>query len=81
MIFLLCFAVLGIANCSDGAKALHPFAVGSWRAPGAGPNVFARESQIDVMATLAAALSYALPILALASAAVAYETCSAAPSS
>jgi isoquinoline 1-oxidoreductase len=28
----------------------HPFATGAWRAPGAGINVFARESQIDVMA-------------------------------
>ena len=32
---------------------LHPFAVGSWRAPGAGSNVFARESHIDVMAAAA----------------------------
>lgn len=37
---------------SAGAK-MHPFAVGSWRAPGAGTNVFARESQIDIMATAA----------------------------
>jgi nicotinate dehydrogenase subunit B len=37
---------------SEGAK-LHPFAVGSWRAPGAGTNVFARESQIDIMAAAA----------------------------
>jgi nicotinate dehydrogenase subunit B len=28
----------------------HPFAVGPWRAPGASTNVFASESQIDVMA-------------------------------
>ena len=32
---------------------LHPFATGPWRAPGAGTNVFARESQIDVMAAAA----------------------------
>ncbi|MCA1734327.1 MAG: molybdopterin-dependent oxidoreductase, partial [Acidobacteria bacterium] len=31
----------------------HPFAVGPWRAPGAGTNVFARESQIDIMAAAA----------------------------
>ena len=28
----------------------HPFATGAWRAPGANINVFARESQIDIMA-------------------------------
>jgi nicotinate dehydrogenase subunit B len=28
----------------------HPFNIGSWRAPGANVNVFARESQIDIMA-------------------------------
>jgi nicotinate dehydrogenase subunit B len=33
------------------AYAPHPFNIGSWRAPGAGSNVFARESQIDVMAS------------------------------
>ncbi|HEX7706063.1 MAG TPA: molybdopterin cofactor-binding domain-containing protein [Thermoanaerobaculia bacterium] len=32
---------------------IHPFAVGSWRAPGAGTNVFARESQLDIMAAAA----------------------------
>lgn len=37
---------------SEGAK-LHPFATGAWRAPGAGTNVFARESQIDIMAAAA----------------------------
>ena len=37
---------------SAGAK-LHPFATGPWRAPGAGMNVFARESQIDIMAAAA----------------------------
>jgi len=35
-----------------GADA-HRFAVGPWRAPGANMNVFARESQIDVMAAAA----------------------------
>ena len=34
---------------SDG----HPFAVGPWRAPGTNTNTFARESQIDIMASRA----------------------------
>jgi isoquinoline 1-oxidoreductase len=33
----------------------HPFATGPWRAPGANINVFARESQIDIMAARAKA--------------------------
>ena len=33
----------------DMAK-IHPFNIGAWRAPGANINVFARESQIDIMA-------------------------------
>jgi nicotinate dehydrogenase subunit B len=33
----------------DTAK-VHPFNIGAWRAPGANINVFARESQIDIMA-------------------------------
>ncbi|MDD5544267.1 MAG: molybdopterin-dependent oxidoreductase [Acidobacteriia bacterium] len=32
---------------------VHPFATGPWRAPGANMNVFARESQIDIMAAKA----------------------------
>ena len=36
----------------DSVKA-HPFGVGPWRAPGANINVFARESQIDIMAAAA----------------------------
>ena len=32
---------------------MHPFGVGAWRGPGAGTNVFARESQIDIMAAAA----------------------------
>jgi nicotinate dehydrogenase subunit B len=32
---------------------LHPFAVGPWRAPGANMNVFAKESQVDMMAAAA----------------------------
>ena len=34
-------------------KNLHPFAVGPWRAPGANMNIFATESQIDIMAAAA----------------------------
>lgn len=33
--------------------ALHPFAVGPWRAPGANANCFARESHIDALAATA----------------------------
>jgi nicotinate dehydrogenase subunit B len=33
-----------------GSSGAHPFATGAWRAPGANINVFARESQIDIMA-------------------------------
>jgi nicotinate dehydrogenase subunit B len=36
-----------------GDSKLHPFATGPWRAPGALVNVFARESQIDIMAAKA----------------------------
>ncbi|MGA7614893.1 MAG: molybdopterin cofactor-binding domain-containing protein [Thermoanaerobaculia bacterium] len=36
-----------------GNESLHPFAVGAWRAPGANANVFAAESQIDMMAAAA----------------------------
>ena len=33
-----------------GASGAHPFGVGAWRAPASNTNVFARESQIDIMA-------------------------------
>jgi nicotinate dehydrogenase subunit B len=36
-----------------GGATPHPFATGPWRAPGAPVNVFARESQIDIMAAKA----------------------------
>ena len=35
---------------SAAAASVHPFAVGPWRGPGANMNVFARESQIDILA-------------------------------
>jgi isoquinoline 1-oxidoreductase len=38
---------------SGNAGALHPFAVGPWRAPGASSNAFGRESHIDVLAARA----------------------------
>ena len=38
-----------------GAASGHPFSVGAWRAPASNTNVFARESQIDVMAAKAKA--------------------------
>ena len=37
---------------SYGSQA-HPFAVGPWRAPGTNTNTFARESQVDIMASKA----------------------------
>jgi isoquinoline 1-oxidoreductase len=36
-----------------GSEGLHPFEVGPWRAPGANMNVFAIESQMDLMAAAA----------------------------
>ena len=41
------------ALMTRGSTNLHPFGTGPWRAPGAGTNVFARESQIDIMAAAA----------------------------
>jgi isoquinoline 1-oxidoreductase len=38
---------------SGSAGALHPFAIGPWRAPGASSNAFGRESHIDVLAAKA----------------------------
>jgi nicotinate dehydrogenase subunit B len=40
----------GNAFAMPGAPTVHPFATGAWRAPGANLNVFARETQIDIMA-------------------------------
>lgn len=36
-----------------GGGTAHPFRVGAWRAPGSNTNVFAMESQIDIMAEAA----------------------------
>jgi isoquinoline 1-oxidoreductase len=46
--------VYGSAAAAAG-PSVHPFAVGPWRAPGANMNVFAIESQIDIMAAAAGA--------------------------
>jgi isoquinoline 1-oxidoreductase len=37
----------------DGGDQAHPFRVGAWRGPGSNTNVFAMESQIDIMAEAA----------------------------
>jgi nicotinate dehydrogenase subunit B len=36
-----------------GSSGLHLFGVGPWRAPGANMNIFAKESQVDIMAAAA----------------------------
>ncbi|MGD8499501.1 MAG: molybdopterin-dependent oxidoreductase, partial [Phycisphaerales bacterium] len=36
-----------------GGSQAHPFSVGAWRGPGSNTNVFAMESQIDIMAAAA----------------------------
>jgi isoquinoline 1-oxidoreductase len=36
-----------------GTKPVHPFSTGPWRAPNANSNTFARETQIDIMASKA----------------------------
>ena len=38
---------------APSVPGLHPFAVGPWRGPGANMNVFATESQMDIMAAAA----------------------------
>lgn len=44
--------VLSRGGWRSGVKA-HPFGVGAWRGPGSNTNVFAMESQIDIMAEAA----------------------------
>ncbi len=41
------------SHLGRGGTKVHLFATGPWRAPGAGTNVFARESHIDIMAAAA----------------------------
>jgi len=38
----------------SGGRSVHPFGTGAWRGPGSNTNVFAMESQVDVMAEAAA---------------------------
>ena len=40
-------------GAATSVPGLHPFGVGPWRGPGANMNVFATESQIDIMAAAA----------------------------
>ena len=42
-----------VYEAAVAGENVHPFAVGPWRAPGANMNVFAVESQIDIMASAA----------------------------
>ncbi len=46
------FRTANAGGFSGGAGA-HPFGTGAWRGPGSNTNVFARESQIDIMAAKA----------------------------
>ena len=45
--------ILSYGQGMGGDSKVHQFATGPWRAPGALVNVFARESQIDIMAAKA----------------------------
>jgi isoquinoline 1-oxidoreductase len=40
-------------GAARGAPSPHPFGTGAWRGPGSNTNIFARESQIDIMASKA----------------------------
>lgn len=44
------YEVPNAAVVSHSSNDAHPFATGPWRGPGANTNIFARESQIDIMA-------------------------------
>jgi CO/xanthine dehydrogenase Mo-binding subunit len=46
-------SIRSAAGLRGGGRSLHLFGVGSWRAPGANMNVFAKESQVDLMAAAA----------------------------
>jgi isoquinoline 1-oxidoreductase len=46
-------AVTTSYSLTRDAKPVHPFATGPWRAPNANTNTFARECQIDIMASAA----------------------------
>jgi nicotinate dehydrogenase subunit B len=40
-------------GAARGAESPHPFGTGAWRGPGSNTNIFARESQVDIMAAKA----------------------------
>ncbi len=44
------YDIPNVSVVSHSSRDAHLFATGAWRAPGANSNVFARESQIDIMA-------------------------------
>jgi nicotinate dehydrogenase subunit B len=46
-------STVALGEWSGGESGAHPFATGPWRAPGNNTNTFARESQIDSMASKA----------------------------
>lgn len=50
---------------ASGAPPLHPVGTGPWRAPGANMNVFAIESQVDLMAAAAGMDALAFRLLNL----------------
>jgi nicotinate dehydrogenase subunit B len=47
------YKVLSRGGWMGGGGEAHPFGVGAWRGPGSNTNVFAVESQIDIMAAAA----------------------------
>lgn len=51
----LLYDVPGARVDTGAGRGPHPFATGPWRAPGANMNIFAIESQIDLMASAAGA--------------------------
>ncbi len=51
----LLYDVPGARVDTGAGRGAHPFATGPWRAPGANMNIFAIESQIDLMASAAGA--------------------------
>lgn len=51
----LLYDVPGARVDTGAGRGQHPFATGPWRAPGANMNIFAIESQIDLMASAAGA--------------------------
>ena len=44
------FKVISYGGWGGGSSSPHPFGTGAWRGPGSNTNVFAMESQMDIMA-------------------------------